>query len=68
MVTLQTDFRKEKEKMERTVYADFVRLASAPGAAKTDITRRLMKKYHIHSPTTIWSIRKRMEARLQGEA
>lgn len=58
---IQTEFQRKKEKKYRRVYEEFVKLSSEAGASITEITRLLMKKYDIHSASTIWVIRKRYE-------
>lgn len=63
MEALKTDYQLEKERREEELYADFVTMMSVPGSRKTKVTKELMKKYGIHSPSTIYFIRKRMEAK-----
>lgn len=66
-MVLKTDFQLEKEARERRIYDEFVALSSEQGTAVTEVTKLLMKKYGIHSTSTIWAIRKRVENRLRGE-
>lgn len=47
------------------IYEEYVELTSVPGAAATKVQEFLMKKYGIHSTSTLWAIRKRVEAKLR---
>lgn len=47
------------------IYQEYVALTSEPGAAATKVQEFLMKKYGIHSSSTLWAIRKRVEAKLR---
>lgn len=47
------------------IYQEYVTLVSEPGAAATKVQEFLMKKYGIHSTSTLWAIRKRVEAKLR---
>lgn len=67
-MVLKTEFQLEREKRERLIYDEFVALASEQGTAVTKVTELLMKKYGIHSPSTLWAIRRRVESRLRGGA
>lgn len=66
-MTFQTEFQQEKEARDRQIYEEYVTLTSEPGAAATKVQEFLMKKYGIHSASTLWVIRKRVEARLAAE-
>lgn len=61
----QTDYQKEREVREMQIYQDFLELTSKPRVAVTKVTEFLMKKYSIHSSSTLWAIRKRVEAKLK---
>lgn len=61
MRNVKTAYTAEKEKRDRAIYREYCEIMSTPGAASTYVTAYLMKKYNIHSPATIWSIRRRME-------
>ena len=63
---LRTSFQREKEKRENAIYRDFIELSSLPNAALTEVTSIVMRKYNIHSPATVWNIRKRVERRMRG--
>ena len=62
---LKTDFQVEREARDNQIYAEYMSLVSA-GAASTVATQHLMKKYAIHSPATVWAIRKRVEDKMKG--
>jgi len=64
-MTFKTVFQQEKEAKDKQIYDEFVSLSSEPGAAATEVTKFLMKKYGIHSPSTLWAIRKRVENRMR---
>lgn len=61
----QTEFQKEKEARDMQIYQEYITLTAEPGAAATKVQEFLMKKYGIHSSSTLWAIRKRVEAKLQ---
>lgn len=62
--TLKTPYEKEKQEFEMKVYRDWQTLTSNPDNKKEAVTAHIMEKYNIHSHTTIWRIRRRVEARL----
>lgn len=47
------------------IYQEYITLTAEPGVAATKVQEFLMKKYGIHSSSTLWAIRKRVEAKLQ---
>lgn len=59
---LKTPYQIEREKRDNALYADYIKMASVEGAAKTAIVQALMEKYNIHSPATIYIICNRVEA------
>lgn len=61
----QTEFQREKEARDMQIYQEYITLTAEPGAAATKVQEFLMKKYGIHSFSTLWAIRKRVEAKLQ---
>lgn len=63
----KTPFRVEKEAKELAIYNDYKELMSVQGQSATAVTEHLMEKYGIHSASTIYEIRKRVEARLKTE-
>lgn len=64
-MTFQTEYQKEKEARDMQIYQEYVSLTAEPGAAATKVQEFLMKKYGIHSSSTLWAIRKRVEAKLR---
>lgn len=69
MTSFKTDFQREKEARDKQIYEEYITLTSEPGTAATKVVEFLMKKYNIHSPSTLWAIRKRVEAKMRkGEA
>lgn len=64
-MTFKTDFQQEKEQRDMQIYQEFITLTSEPGTAVTKVQEFLMKKYGIHSSSTLWAIRKRVEAKLR---
>lgn len=65
---LKTDFQLEKETRELAIYNEWNSLIKQPGAMATAVDKHLMSKYGIHSQSTIWVIRKRVEERLKKDA
>lgn len=64
MEVLKTPTQREREQRDAAVYADYTAMMSQPGQSATEVVKRLMAKYRIAAPSTIYVIRKRMEARL----
>lgn len=62
-IELRTDYRLEKERRDLAICEEYERLASVPETSKTKIEEYLMRKYGLHSRTTLWTIRKRVAAR-----
>ncbi len=65
MTSFKTDYQREKEARDQQIYEEYVTLTAEPGTAATKVQEFLMKKYNIHSPSTLWAIRKRVEAKLR---
>lgn len=60
-------YRAEKRATELKIYNEFNELMSDPESQVTAVESKLMNKYGIHSHSTIWSIRKRVEKRLSNQ-
>lgn len=60
----RTDNAVQKEKRDLAIYEEYHRLIAEPGAAKTKVADYLCDKYGLHSRSTIWFIRKRVEERI----
>lgn len=58
-------FAREKWNRDLALYKEFNKLSEEPGSSRTEITRHLMKKYGLHSESSVWYIRKKVEERLQ---
>lgn len=66
-MVLKTDYQKEKEARELVIYTEYTRLMAEPGAQATAVNEYIMKKYGIHAPSTLYTIRKRVELRMRQE-
>lgn len=60
---LLTKFQLERIEREQEISNEYDSLLSEPGAMKTPVEEFLMRKYNIHSRSTIWLIRKRVAKR-----
>lgn len=63
----KTPYRLEKEAKELEIYNEYNALMSVAGQSKTGVTDFLMRKHGIHSASTIYELRKRVEARIAQE-
>lgn len=63
----KTQFRVEKEAKELAIYNEYNELMKAEGQSRTAVTSFLMQKHGIHSQSTIYEIRKKVEERLAKE-
>ena len=61
-MALKTPYQIERERRDKALYADYQKMTSVEGTAKTAVIEALMKKYNIHSPATIYIICNRVEA------
>ena len=61
---LKTPYEAMKEEFEMRVYRDWQSLTSNSRSKKEAVTAYLMKKYNIRARSTVWAIRRRVEARL----
>lgn len=61
---LKTEYQLQKQARELAIYNEWCELIRQPGAMRTAVDEHLMHKYGIHSKSTIWFIRKRVEKRL----
>ena len=62
---MKTEYQVEKEAKETAIYQERKDLIATPGAMITAVDDHLCAKYGIHSRSTIWSIIKRVEKKLQ---
>ena len=63
----KTEYRLEKEARELKIYNEYRSLMSVKGQAVLTVIDYLKHKYGIHSASTIYSILKRVPARLSAE-
>ena len=63
----KTAYQVEQEAKDLAVYNEWNELMKVPGQSATGVSAHLMQKYNIHSQSTIWFIRKRVEKRLKEE-
>ena len=61
----RTDCQKKREARDSAIYNEYAELMSVEGQSKTLVTEHLMKKYNIHSQSTIYVIRRRVEETLK---
>lgn len=64
---LKTPFQAEKEAKELAIYREYVNLMQVDGQSRTAVTDHLMRKHGIHSASTIYEIRKRVEKQLKTQ-
>ena len=64
---LKTPDRAAKEKQDLAILKDWNEMTSIPGQSHTMVTQALMKKYNLHSPSAIWSARRRAEKLLEQQ-
>jgi hypothetical protein len=64
---IKTDFRIKKEARELSIYNEWNKLMSQPGAMAMPVRKYLCEKYGFGAESTIWCIRKRVEKRLKME-
>lgn len=60
----KTECQQEREARDMAVYREYNDLMALPGQRATEVNKKLMRKYGIHSAGTIYIIRKRVEERL----
>lgn len=63
----KTPCQEERESRDLAIYNEYKELTAIKGQSKTLVTEHLMQKYGIHSQGTIYVIRRRVEARLNGK-
>jgi len=61
MVTLQTQFQKERQKKRDEVYAEYCKLVANPDNSRSAIIQHLMRKYNIGAASTVYGIIKEKE-------
>lgn len=67
MEVMKTPFRAEREERDRALYEEYMKMLMVQGQPVTMVQDRLMRKYRIHSVSTIYNILKRVAAQVQTE-
>ena len=67
MEVLKTDLQKERRQRDYVIYSEYEKMMSVQGQSATEVCKYLMKKHSIHSISTIYVIRKRVENELKKE-
>lgn len=65
MEVFKTLCQTEREARDMAIYNEYNILMSSEGQSKTVVTEHLMRKYNVHSMSTIYVIRRRVEERLK---
>lgn len=65
---VKTKYQIDKEARERAIYDDYNKLMEQPGAMSTAVTDHLMKKYNLHSRSSIWQARTRTQLRIDEQS
>lgn len=60
----KTPYQEEREAKDLAIYNDYNELMKVPGQSATRVTAHIMEKYGVHSASTIYEIRKRVESRI----
>lgn len=63
----KTQCQTEREARDLAIYNEYNDLMSVKGQSKTVVMEHLMNKYGIHSISTIYIIRRRVEECLNGQ-
>lgn len=58
-------YEKDRWKRDLDVYNEFEKLTRDPKSSKTEVTKYLMEKHNLHSASSVWYIRKRVEKALR---
>lgn len=62
-IKVKSAYKIEKERKDREIYDEFTRLMSIDGAQVQAVYGILQKQFNIHSTSTIWLIRNRIEGK-----
>jgi hypothetical protein len=65
VLIFKTPCQAEREQRDMAIYTEYNNLTSINGQSKTLVTQHLMKKFKIHTPSTVYAIRRRVEERLR---
>lgn len=61
---LKTECAEAREARDLAIYNDWCAMTAVDGQSKTRVNEFLMQKYGIHSQSTIYVIRQRVEKRI----
>ncbi len=67
MEVLKTPFRAEREERDKALYDEYMMMLTVQGQPVTMVQERLMRKFRIHSVSTIYNILKRVGAQDQNK-
>jgi hypothetical protein len=62
---LKTEYKIKKDAKDMAILNDYNKMIEAPGAMATAVDDALMKKYNLHSRSSIWTARKRAEKQIK---
>lgn len=60
-----TKYEKDRWKRDLDIYNEFEKLTRDPKSSKTEVTKYLMEKHNLHSASSVWYIRNRVEKALR---
>lgn len=63
-IIFKTECQTERENRDMAIFNEYNELMSVEGQSKTLVNEHLMKKYGVHSVGTIYTIRRRVQERL----
>lgn len=61
-MALKTEYAREKEKRDKDIYREWMRLTADPRNSRTLISERLMAKHEIYAKSTFYRIIKEQTA------
>lgn len=67
MKIFKPEGKKWRERRNLALYEEYTELTSVEGQGKTGVNGYLMRKYGIHSPSTIYVIIRRVEERIKAK-
>lgn len=62
----KTAYKLEKEEKDRQIFEAWTQEMAKPGAMVTAVDKYIMDQFGIYGPSTIWSIRKRVEKKMKN--
>lgn len=67
-LTLKSAYKIEQENRDLQIYERFTELMKTDGAQVLEVNKVVMAEFGIHSASTVWLTRKRVEARLKKKS